>query len=64
MPNLDEFLNKPTPEKVYAAELEKIAGIRGCMKCEENVDGAFWNAIDRMMTWTCSKGHENKFQVD
>lgn len=64
MPNLDEFLNKPKPEPVYKAELEKLSGIRGCSKCEEQVEGALWDPIDRIMYWTCSNEHENKFQVD
>lgn len=64
MPNLDEFLEKPKPEPVYNAELVRLGGIRGCMKCEEDVVGGFWNPLERLMTWTCSQGHENSFQVD
>lgn len=62
MPNLDEFLNKATPNsKPY--ELEKVHGSRPCGKCDEDVAGALWDPVEFMMSWTCSKGHENKFQV-
>lgn len=64
MPNLDEFLNEPKPEKIYPAEMESLGGIRGCMKCKKDVDGALWNSLTRTMIWTCEDGHENSFQVD
>lgn len=62
MPNINEFLYKK--EKILKPEMEKLAGFRGCTKCEDQVDGAFWDPIERVMSWTCKDGHENRFQVD
>lgn len=64
MPNLNEFLSEPKPEPVYNAELVKLGGIRGCNKCEEDVVGATWNPLEKIMTWTCSQGHNSTFEVD
>lgn len=63
MPNLNEFLNKGSVEQVHSA-LEKLDGIRPCAKCEEDVDGGLWDPIGLKMTWKCSSGHENSFQVN
>jgi hypothetical protein len=62
MPNLDEFLNKENKNsKPY--DLEQVHGVRPCSKCDENVSGALWDPVEFVMFWTCSNGHENKFQV-
>lgn len=64
MPNLDEFLggkdSKPA-EKSY--ELEQLNGVRACSKCDEDVSGAYWDPIELVMSWRCSKGHESVFKV-
>jgi len=62
MPDLNEFFNKPN-EKVNGYGLEKIGGVRPCSKCDEDVDGSFWDPLDMVMSWKCSKGHETKFKV-
>ena len=62
MPDLNEFFNKPN-EKVDPYNLEKLGGIRPCSKCDEDVEGAFWDALDMVMSWKCSKGHETMFKV-
>jgi hypothetical protein len=43
--------------------LEKLDGIRPCAQCKEDVDGGLWDPINLKMTWKCSSGHENSFQV-
>jgi hypothetical protein len=62
MPDLNEFFNKPN-EKVNDYILEKIGGVRPCSKCDEDVDGSFWDPLDMVMSWKCSKGHETIFKV-
>ena len=62
MPDLNEFFNKPD-EKVERYNLEKLGGVRPCSKCYEDVEGAFWDALDMVMSWRCSKGHETVFKV-
>jgi hypothetical protein len=55
MPDLSEFLNNNNP-KDY--DLEDLPGIRACLKCDEDVDGAKWDPVELLMYWKCSKGHE------
>ena len=65
MPNLNEFFNssdKKSEEKPY--ELEYLNGVRSCSKCDEDVAGAYWDPIELLMSWKCSKGHETKFKVN
>ena len=62
MPDLNEFFNKPD-EKIEHSNLEKLGGVRPCSKCDEDVEGAFWDALDMIMSWRCSKGHETVFKV-
>ena len=62
MPDLNEFFDKPIKEKQY--NLEKIQGVRPCSKCDEDVTGAFWDPIDFVMSWRCSKSHETIFKVN
>lgn len=62
MPNIKDFLNKSKVEQVHST-LEKLDGIRPCAQCEEDVDGGLWDPNILKMTWTCSSGHENSFQV-
>jgi hypothetical protein len=61
MPDLNEFFDKP--DKVEQYDLQKISGVRACSKCDEDVDGAFWDPVDLVMSWRCSKGHETVFKV-
>ena len=64
MPDLNEFLNKNTEkldDKSY--DLERINGVRACIKCDEDVSGAFWDPIELTMSWKCSKGHDTIFKV-
>ena len=61
MPDLDEFINKPKKEKPY--NLETLNGVRACQTCDEDVTGAFWDPIELVMSWRCSKGHETVFKV-
>jgi hypothetical protein len=63
MPDLNEFFNKPDEKNNEPYELEKIPGIRPCSKCDEDVNEAFWDPIDMVMSWRCSKGHETIFKV-
>lgn len=63
MPNLNEFLNKKEVVEQVHSTLEKLDGTRPCAQCEEDVDGGLWDPIKLIMTWTCSLGHENSFQV-
>ena len=63
MPDLSEFLNKQEVVEQVHSTLEKLNGIRPCGKCEKDVDGGLWDPINLLMTWKCSSGHENSFQV-
>jgi hypothetical protein len=63
MPDLSEFLNKKEVVEQVHSTLEKLNGVRPCAKCEEDVDGGLWDPINLIMTWSCSSGHENSFQV-
>ena len=63
MPELNEFFNKPS-EKLESYSLEQIGGVRACSKCDEDVTGAFWDPIELVMSWRCSKGHETVFKVN
>jgi hypothetical protein len=65
MPNLNEFLNKKEVEsKQINTTFEELSGIRACSQCNEDVVGGLWDPDGRVMYWTCSAGHENKFEVD
>ena len=63
MPNIKEFVG-PSPEPVHRTELEKIVGKKPCSKCDEDVNEAMWDPINLIMSWTCSKGHQNSFKVN
>jgi hypothetical protein len=62
VPNLNEFL-EDSSENIKPYNLEKVNGIRPCSKCDEDVAGAFWDPVDFVMSWICSKGHETVFKV-
>jgi hypothetical protein len=62
MPDLNEFFTKPDKE-IEHYNLEKINGLRPCSKCDEDVPGAFWDPVDMVMSWRCSKGHETIYKV-
>jgi hypothetical protein len=62
MPNIKDFIG-PKPEPVYKAELEKIIGTKPCSKCDANVEEAFWDPTQLLMTWTCPEGHTNTLKV-
>ena len=62
MPSFNEFFDKPNEKKPY--QVEKLQGVRACSKCDEDVTGAFWDPIDLVMSWRCSKGHETVFKVN
>lgn len=61
MPNLNDFFEKP--EQKHNENLETLTGIRPCAKCEEDVEGGFWDSYEMIMSWKCSKGHENYYRV-
>jgi hypothetical protein len=63
MPNIKEFVG-PIPEPVHRTELEKVIGKKPCSKCDEDVHEATWDPISLVMSWTCSKGHQNSFKVN
>ena len=63
MPDLNEFLNKKEETKQIYSTLEKLDGIRPCSQCKEDVDGGLWDPDQLLMTWVCSSGHKNSFQV-
>lgn len=63
MPNLNEFLNKEKVVKQVHSTLETLDGIRPCAQCEEDVDGGLWDPVKLVMTWECSSGHKNRFEV-
>ena len=65
MPNLYDFLNKKKKElQIIDRDLEQINGIRPCSKCEEDVSGALWDAIELTMYWKCSNGHETLYRIN
>jgi hypothetical protein len=65
MPNLNEFFGKKSEEsKDKTYELEYLNGVRACSKCDEDVAGAYWDPIELVMSWRCSKGHETVFKVN
>lgn len=61
MPDLNEFFTPKNNYKPY--ELEKLPGVRACQRCDEDVNGALWDPIELVMSWTCSRGHETKFEI-
>jgi hypothetical protein len=61
MPSFNDFFDKRVEKKSY--EIEELHGVRPCSKCDEDVKGAFWDPIDLVMSWRCSKGHETIFKV-
>ena len=63
MPDLSEFLNKKEVKPINTT-FEKLDGSRPCSSCKEDVVGGLWDPDSRVMYWTCSNGHENKFEVD
>jgi hypothetical protein len=62
MPSLNDFLNKKDKEEVYST-LEPIDGLKPCAHCNEDVDGGWWDPEKLIMSWKCSNGHENSYQV-
>lgn len=65
MPDLNEFLGKKSEEvKTKPYELEYLNGVRACSKCDEDVAGAYWDPVELVMSWRCSKGHETVFKVN
>ena len=44
--------------------IEKVIGKKPCAKCDEDVHEATWDPISLVMSWTCSKGHQNSFKVN
>lgn len=62
MPNINEFIG-PKPEQIHRAELEKIVGKKPCAKCDKDVDEAFWDPMQLVMSWTCPDGHHNTVKV-
>jgi hypothetical protein len=60
MPDLNEFLKK---DIAVDASLEYVDGLRPCAECDEDVVGAFWDPANLKMSWDCSSGHKNSFQV-
>lgn len=64
MPNLNEFFTDKDKEVDKGYNLEKLNGVRPCSKCREDVTGALWDPIEFVMSWKCSKGHENVFKVN
>lgn len=64
MPDLNEFLTSKPTEELKSYKLEDLPGVRACSKCDENVNGAFWDPIELVMSWRCSKGHETVFKVN
>lgn len=63
MPNLNEFLNKKEQKQINTT-FEKLNGVRPCSECDEDVVGGLWDSNNKVMYWTCSFNHENKFEVD
>ena len=63
MPDLNEFFDKKETKQINTT-IEELSGIRSCMYCELDVVGGWWDSDNRIMYWTCSNKHENKFQVD
>ena len=61
MPNLDEFLNKK--EKLFKTESQQILGSKPCSKCDKDSKDSYWDPIELQLTWVCSDGHQNIFQV-
>lgn len=64
MPNLNEFIGKQNADFDDNSQFEKIDGVRGCSKCKEDVEGAYWSENDKKMVWQCSSGHVTEFEVD
>ena len=63
MPDLNEFLNKKEVKQINTT-FDQLDGTRPCGSCKEDVVGGLWDPDGRVMYWTCSSGHENKFEVD
>lgn len=61
MPNLNEFINKPTP--VAGKKLESIHGSKPCSKCDKNAEEAFWDPELMVLAWECPDGHSNEVRV-
>lgn len=63
MPDLNEFLNNQPKIDQQDYELEYLNGVRACKTCDIDVSGAYWDPIELVMSWKCSKGHETIFKV-
>ncbi len=64
MPNLNEFLGKPSIENdIINDRVETIEQMRPCSKCELYVDSYQFNSQTMEMYWKCKDGHETKHVV-
>lgn len=63
MPNLNEFIG-PRPTEQQNKNLEKIIGTKPCFKCELNSNEYYWDAVNFIMSWKCSAGHQNSVKVN
>ena len=64
MPNLNEFLNKPsTNSNPYDDRVEVIKQMRPCSKCDLFVHEYYFNNKTMEMFWQCKDGHETKYKV-
>ena len=62
MPNINEFVGPiPTPEQ--HSNLEKLAGIKPCAKCDKDSEEYFWDPTNFIVSWTCPEGHANSYKV-
>lgn len=62
MPDINEFISSPAVP-IPPSELQLIPGKKPCKECEMDAEESYWDAKTRSLSWTCSNGHENKFQV-
>jgi hypothetical protein len=63
MPNINEFIG-PKPTEEQNKNLEIIVGKKPCSKCESDVDQAFWDPNNFIMSWTCNNGHKNTLRIN
>ncbi len=64
MPNINEFLGKPTIKNdIVNDKVKTIQQMRPCSKCDLYVDSYQFNNETMEMYWKCKDGHETKHVV-
>jgi hypothetical protein len=64
VPNLNEFLNTPKADPIFADDrVEIIEQMRPCSQCDLFVHEYYFNSKSMEMYWTCVNGHKTMYKV-